>query len=239
MQKEKIVAGVITVLLVGALGLFLAGGASSIKGLLSGMKWWSTEETSSISPAGKSSGGRKHRRRRRKGRRNSTTSSDVGTVVDNLDGVPVYYNGRVRHVSGRNLAPDGYNLGLKYQCVEFVKRYYYEHYHHKMPNAGGNAADYFDSRLKDGAYNSARGLYQFHNGAGTKPRKGDIVVFVGPNYTRFGHIAIVSGVYSDHIQIIQQNPGPGNPSRVDLPLIRTSGRWKVNAAELVGWLGRR
>ena len=47
----------------------------------------------------------------------------VGQEVDNLDGVVVFYNGGVAHTSGRNLAPEGYNLGIKYQCVEFVKRY--------------------------------------------------------------------------------------------------------------------
>jgi len=47
----------------------------------------------------------------------------------------VYYNGSVGHVSGRNLVPDGYNPGLKYQCVEFVKRYYYQHLNHKIPDS--------------------------------------------------------------------------------------------------------
>lgn len=48
----------------------------------------------------------------------------IGQPVDNFNGVSVYYNGSVGHVSGRNKTADGYNLGLKYQCVEFVKRYF-------------------------------------------------------------------------------------------------------------------
>lgn len=47
----------------------------------------------------------------------------VGQVIDRLDNVAVYYNGGVRHVASRHVV-DGYNVGLKYQCVEFVKRYY-------------------------------------------------------------------------------------------------------------------
>jgi len=62
-------------------------------------------------------------------------SIDVGEKVDSLNGVYVYYNGSVGHVSGRNLVPDGYNPGLKYQCVEFVKRYYYQHLNHKIPDS--------------------------------------------------------------------------------------------------------
>lgn len=51
----------------------------------------------------------------------------IGQERDRLNGVVVYHNGGVDHSSGRNLSPDGYNLGIKYQCVEFVKRYYYQH----------------------------------------------------------------------------------------------------------------
>src|SRR5690606_23830292 len=68
----------------------------------------------------------------------------VGKPVDSLNGVVVYYNGAVGHVLERNVAADGYNIGLKYQCVEFVKRYYYEHLQHKMPDSYGHAKDFFD-----------------------------------------------------------------------------------------------
>ncbi|MFA0963395.1 hypothetical protein AB9P05_16445 [Roseivirga sp. BDSF3-8] len=51
-------------------------------------------------------------------------------------------------VSGRNLTPDGYNLGLKYQCGEFMKRYYYLHLNHKMPDSYGHARDFFNPSLK-------------------------------------------------------------------------------------------
>ncbi len=55
----------------------------------------------------------------------AASSNDIGSIIDEFNGVAVYYNHNVGNVSGRNLAPDGYNLGLKYQCVEFVKRYYF------------------------------------------------------------------------------------------------------------------
>ena len=43
-----------------------------------------------------------------------------GTAIDSYNNVTVYYNGRVGSTNGRNTAPDGYNLGMKYQCVEFL-----------------------------------------------------------------------------------------------------------------------
>ena len=74
---------------------------------------------------------------------NSFFTPRIGDVIDSLNGVKVYYNGSNFAKSyGRNLAPDGYNLGLKYQCVEFVKRYYYQVYKHKMPNTQGNAREF-------------------------------------------------------------------------------------------------
>jgi hypothetical protein len=63
---------------------------------------------------------------------NLNISRNVGEIVDNLDGIPVYFNGGVGHSSGRNLAADGYNFGIKYQCVEFVKRYYYQHFSRRI-----------------------------------------------------------------------------------------------------------
>jgi hypothetical protein len=93
-----------------------------------------------------------------------------GTKVDSLNGVNVYYNGKVSNISGRSLTSDGYNLGLKYQCVEFVKRYYYEHLNHKMPNSYGNAKDFFNPRLKDGQMNHDRKLIQYTNGGQSLPK---------------------------------------------------------------------
>ncbi len=88
---------------------------------------------------------------------------NFGKIVDSLNGVYVYYNGSVSNVSGRNKSTDGYNIGLKYQCVEFVKRYYYEFLNHKMPDSYGHAVDFFDLTLHDSTYNSKRDLIQFTN----------------------------------------------------------------------------
>lgn len=51
---------------------------------------------------------------------NPNSQHAVGDRIDELNGVAIYYNGGVNTVQGRNLSKDGYNLGLRYQCVEFV-----------------------------------------------------------------------------------------------------------------------
>ncbi len=163
-------------------------------------------------------------------------SPKVATVIDNFQGVDIYYNGNVGNVRGRAVTKDGYNLGLKYQCVEFVKRYYYEKLNHKMPDSYGHAKDFFNHSLTNGSFNKARGLFQFRNKSFDKPQVGDILVFGANQYNAYGHVVIVSEVTNDHIEIAQQNPGPKNSSRAIIPLINLDGLWELRGADILGWL---
>lgn len=167
---------------------------------------------------------------------NPNPSREVGQKLDSLNGVYVYYNGGIGNTDGRNLAPDGYNIGLKYQCVEFVKRYYYEHYSHKMPDSYGNAKDFFDHSVKNGLINKARNLMQFSNPNSSKPLPGDLIVFDGHPGNVYGHVAIVSQVFENEIEIIQQNPGPFANSRVKLSLKKTGNKYEVDRPGTLGWL---
>jgi surface antigen len=160
----------------------------------------------------------------------------VGEKLDSFNGVHVYYNGAVSHVEKRNVTKDGYNLGLEYQCVEFVKRYYYEHLQHKMPNSYGHAKDFFDPTVKDGKRNTQRNLIQYTNGSSSKPKVNDIVVFKASWYNSFGHIAIVMEVDKNTVTIIQQNAGPFSSSRATYELIHENDRWKIDDLKIVGWL---
>lgn len=160
----------------------------------------------------------------------------IGQPVDSLNSVIVYYNGPVSNVVERNLAPDGYNLGLKYQCVEFVKRYYYQHYKHKMPDSYGHAKDFFDPKVKDGELNKRRNLIQYTNSSKSKPKVGDLLVFDGNIFNKYGHVAIISKVNQDKIEIIQQNPGPYASSRAEFKLTYKENLYKVDYDEILGWL---
>ncbi|MPM06083.1 hypothetical protein SDC9_52378 [bioreactor metagenome] len=160
----------------------------------------------------------------------------IGKPVDSLNGVYVYYNGPISNVCGRNVSADGYNIGQKYQCVEFVKRYYYQYLHHKMPDSYGHAKDFFNTKLKDGQKNKARGLIQFSNPGKSKPKPDDLVVFGGTDHNPYGHVAIISFVSNSEIEIIQQNPGPYASSRVRYPLKKINGKWKINNENILGWL---
>ncbi|WP_397380244.1 CHAP domain-containing protein [Pseudomonas sp.] len=167
---------------------------------------------------------------------NPNNQHAVGDQLDELNGVAIYYNGGVNTVQGRNLSKDGYNLGLRYQCVEFVKRYYFERHDHRMPDSYGHAKDFFDPTLSDGSLNTKRAMLQFRNGSAAQPQAEDLLVFAPTLFNRYGHVAIIASVGGDTLEIAQQNPGPFGRSREDLPLTQREGRWYIGQDNVLGWL---
>lgn len=163
------------------------------------------------------------------------SSHNIGDVVDELNGVKVYYNGSTGNILDRNTV-DGYNIGLRYQCVEFVKRYYFEYYHHKMPNSYGNAKDFYNRSLVDNSYNTDRALTQFSNPSSSKPQVGDLIVMDATTFNGYGHVAIVSDVGDEYVEIIQQNPGAYADSRDLFALDFENNQWYIGKKRILGWL---
>lgn len=131
------------------------------------------------------------------------TVEAIGTKLDEYKGVAVFNNGEAYTESyGRHYSSDGYYYGYKWQCVEFVKRFYYDVKQHKMPDVYGHAKDFFDIKVNHGSLNKSRNLIQFTNGKDTKPEIDDILIF---NDTKYGHIAIITEVSDSYIEVIQQN----------------------------------
>ncbi len=161
---------------------------------------------------------------------------EIGEKIDSLNGVVVYYNAPTKNTSGRHLTEDGYNLGLKYQCVEFVKRYYYEALKHKMPNSYGNAKDFYNSALNDGEINKQRNLTQYTNHSKSKPKVNDLIVYSQSLFNEYGHVSIISKVSETDIQIIQQNAGPFCKSRETYRLTKVNGKWYIENKRILGWL---
>jgi hypothetical protein len=150
--------------------------------------------------------------------------------------VAIHYNGGIHATHGRNRTPDGYNIGIRYQCVEFIKRYFWERHKHRMPDSYGHAKDFFDPQLPDGGWNARRAMVQHVNGGGTKPAKGDLVVFRPWLFNRYGHVAIVASVSNNTVEIAQQNPGPWGKTRTSYPLVCTENHWFIEHPRLLGWL---
>ena len=158
----------------------------------------------------------------------------IGKKIDSFNDVSVYYNGNPKNVSGRNLTKEGYNLGLNYQCVEFVKRYYYEYFNHKMPNSYGHAKDFYDNETLDGELNKNRNLIQFNNPSLSKPKVNDIMVLDKSTFNKFGHVSIVSKVNDNSIEVVQQNVFLNSRENYDLKFI--DGKWKIDNERILCWL---
>lgn len=159
-----------------------------------------------------------------------------GTPIDVFNGVTVYFNGGFGETHGRNLSADGYNIGLKYQCVEFIKRYYLERFGHKMPDPWGHAKSFFNENLQDGEFNTARGLFQYLNGSASPPKAEDILV-IGPSpFNPYGHVAIIAEVGEGSLIIIQQNSGPPSTVRESFPLTFRNEKYFIDKNRVLGWL---
>lgn len=158
----------------------------------------------------------------------------IGEEIDSFNDVPVYYNGTSPSVHGKHYTADGYELGVKWQCVEFVRRYYLETYQHKMPSFEGNAVNYFDESVSDGGFNSSRDLIQFTNNGQRIPTIGDILVFKG----KYGHVAIVTSANQVSLEVIQQNVN--KRSRDEIVISKSNYGFEFESrAKILGWLRMR
>ncbi|HBJ2608954.1 CHAP domain-containing protein [Clostridium botulinum] len=140
--------------------------------------------------------------------------NSIGDVLDSYKEVNVFYNGNnYGENHGKSYSKDGYYYGYKWQCVEYVKRFYYKVKDHKMPDVYGNAKDFFDINTEQGHLNKRRGLIQYRNGENEKPKVDDLLVFTD---TEFGHVVIVTEVGNDYIEVIQQNIGSSSRDKFTL-----------------------
>ncbi|WP_052351615.1 CHAP domain-containing protein [Deinococcus pimensis] len=162
---------------------------------------------------------------------------EIGAVIGSLDGVEAYYNGK-NEGGGVHYSSDGkkYRFGYRWQCVEFVRRYYYTALNHSFEKLG-NAVDYYDPGTEDATLNIDRGLTQFSNGSRSKnarPGRGDLIVFApSPANGGYGHVAIVVSCSNKELTVAQQNVGTGFTQTFQVVVV--NGSWRISGGVL-GWL---
>jgi len=123
------------------------------------------------------------------------SSKSYEDYVGSFNGVNSYSNGSTSNVSNNYNYSTGINTGMKWQCVEYVNRYYYVIYNQNIRVAGHNANDYFNNATQ-------HGLDAHLNNGTAKPQVGDLLCSNGGGY---GHVAIVREVGSNYINVIHQN----------------------------------
>ena len=165
-----------------------------------------------------------------------TSKGKIGKEIDSYKNVPVYYNGlNYTKTYGESHSEDGYYYGYKWQCVEYIKRFYKEAKNHEMPDVYGNAKDFFDNSVPQGELNKSRDLIQYRNEGNVKPEPDDLIVFSG---NIFGHVAIVTEVTEDYVEVIQQNVYSKTREKYDLT--EKDGKYIVGKyKKIVGWLRKK
>ena len=132
---------------------------------------------------------------------------NCGDSLGSFNGVTAYYNsGGINSCGNRHWSSDRtYSYGFKWQCVEYVRRYYYDYLNHKMAETYGDAARYFKVNIPSGSINTERGLVQYHNGS-IMPQVNDLLIFQNMA-DGLGHVSIVTNVTDSTVSTIAQNIG--------------------------------
>ncbi|MBU0975990.1 CHAP domain-containing protein [Patescibacteria group bacterium] len=155
-----------------------------------------------------------------------------GSYLGEFNGVAVYSNGYAEYYSGQANYVNGIYTGIKWQCVEYVRRYYLLVY----------GLDLASKYLGDANtwYNNATimGLDRYSNGNSIAPQVGDILVSDGGPY---GHIAIIRKVSDDQVCTVQQNfSNNTNDINRCFSLVISNGKYTVGNFSsnypIKGWL---
>ncbi|HSI82770.1 MAG: CHAP domain-containing protein [Candidatus Methylacidiphilales bacterium] len=161
-------------------------------------------------------------------------------VLDTYKGVAVYDNGpEMLKSHGRHYSWSGYYYGQKWQCVEYIKRFYFDALGHRMPDVMGHARDFFDNNTAQGEVNPKRDLLQYRNGDKVPPQADDLVVsqLIAGGY---GHVAIITKVEGTKVEVIQQNCG--EHFRSELELVKDAeGNYHLEmyGKPVAGWLRKK
>jgi len=135
-----------------------------------------------------------------------------GDTIGSFNGVTAHYNsGDINSCEDeRHISSDGYSYGFKWQCVEYIRRYYKDVFDHEMTR-WGHASGYHEQDIKNGGFNETRQLTQYDNGM-EMPQVHDIIVWRG----KYGHVAIVTKVEDGYVHTIAQNVGEYCEARLEL-----------------------
>lgn len=155
---------------------------------------------------------------------NLVFAAAYGVELGTYKEVIAYSNGNTHDVVGPYR-----EHGYQFQCVEYVNRFYVKTLGWKNMRGTGNGRDYF----KKASYN---GLEAYSNKNNISPQPDDLLAFGGGNY---GHVAIVTEVGNNYINIIEQNWSSSSATR-RLPMEIKNGKYTVSANSstyyIQGWL---
>lgn len=147
-----------------------------------------------------------------------------GTIYGTVNGVSVISNGPTISSSTRETY-NGYDVGYKYQCVNLIRRYFWQKFGKKM-GEGFNAKDFFGNAYR-------WGFTAYSNGGGVAPKAGDVLCVTGTSSNGYyGHVAIISKVTDTYIEVCQQNVLSG--AHLNARFAKSGNR--ISGTGIQGWI---
>ena len=159
----------------------------------------------------------------------SQASTAFNTYLGQFNTVAAYSNGNnPGYVGPDSNFVNGYYTGIKWQCVEFIRRYYYTVLNIQFASgSAGDAGTWYGSA-------NALGLTQYPNGiTNTAPQVGDILCSTT-------HVAIIKRVTTNKVYTAQQNVA-NDSTDLDRALTLTKsvdGKYTISGGPgtIQGWL---
>jgi surface antigen len=140
------------------------------------------------------------------------------------NGVIAYCNSSKYNLSDHYL--DGLPTGKKWQCVEFVRRYYMQIHGLTFPSVA-NAYEMMKLTEFIDIHTQQSYPYTFYSPTESIPQKDDILII---EHGKYGHTAIIVCIQGNRIRIAEQNWDPWVAPYYSRELL-------VNDPLIIGWLG--
>ncbi len=166
--------------------------------------------------------------------------SPFGTVLGVAGGVPAHSNCSAQCVDLKPVKVNGVYTGIKWQCVEYARRWLLRHEGAVFADVDV-AADIWNKidHLERVDHKGVIPLQNYPNGSSHPPSAGDLLIYARA-YLGTGHVAVVTDVNlpAHAIKVAEQNyfnrKYPGDYAR-KIALIEKNHRYWVLDSYVLGW----
>ena len=155
--------------------------------------------------------------------------------------VPAYSNGNDSFYSNENSFLDGIYMGLKWQCVEYARRWSYLRYGFIFESVEG-AKDMWNQlkdlqRVKD---KQRIPLKRHDNGSPHRPHNDSFLIYPEQREMPYGHVAVIVEVLPSSIRVAEQNFNfyywKKDYAR-EIPLVKRDNRYFIeDEYQVFGWM---
>ena len=140
------------------------------------------------------------------GIRASTDVTPFGTILGVHKGTIAYSNGNSDFISDEHYVEGDIVYGLKWQCVEYSRRWLIQQYRYSFEYVGA-AADIWS--LKNFVHldsSNAVSIKKVNNGSKCKPEVGNVLIYKkGGSDIHYGHVTIIVDVSEYGIKVAEEN----------------------------------